>query len=117
MSDSITPEQDAPNDGMTRRETPAGDDSPTRRETAVGGGPVTAPGPRRLNLPAAVTADYEYLGDRSSGGEADIALLRDRRSSEEVISRPPFSWAKRSLSSAACPVTVGHAMLVPSISE
>ncbi len=123
MSDSITPEQDAPNDGMTRRETPAGDDSPTRREvpgddsltrrevpdgggpndgmtrrevpagddsptrreTAVGGGPVTAPGPRRLNLPAAVTADYEYLGDRSSGGEADIALLRDRRSSEEVI--------------------------------
>ena len=123
MSDSITPEQDAPNDGMTRRETPAGDDSPTRREvpgddsltrrevpdgggpndgmtrrevpagddsptrreTAVGGGPATAPGPRRLNLPAAVTADYEYLGDRSSGGEADIALLRDRRSGEEVI--------------------------------
>ena len=47
--------------------------------------PATAPGPRRLNLPAAVTADYEYLCDRSSGGEADIALLRDRRSGEEVI--------------------------------
>ena len=77
---------DAPNDGMTRREVPAGDDSPTRREIPAGdGAPATAPGPRRLNLPAAVTADYEYLCDRSSGGEADIALLRDRRSGEEVI--------------------------------
>lgn len=91
-----TPDGGGPNDGMTRREAPAGDDSPTRREAPGddsptrregpgASGPATAPGPRRLNLPAAVTADYEYLGDRSSGGEADIALLRDRRSGEEVI--------------------------------
>lgn len=101
MSDStIIPEQGGPHDGMTRREIPAGDDSPTRREIPAdgggphdgmtrredpGGAPAVVPGSRRLNLPAAVTADYEYLGDRSSGGEADIALLRDRRSGEEVI--------------------------------
>lgn len=69
-------------DGLTRREQT---DGRTRREV-----PPTAGQPqrltRRLSLPSRVTARYEYERDlHTSGGEADIALLKDRASDRLVI--------------------------------
>lgn len=67
----------------TRRESRSGGDAPTRRET-----PLAAPSARtrRLNLPEAVDAVYEYVYDLPhSGGEADIALLRDKDSGKQVV--------------------------------
>jgi serine/threonine protein kinase len=73
---------------VTRRESvDGGEATPTRREDQ---GPATTPDTprrtRRLSLPAALTAQYDYLYDLpATGGEADIALLQDRESDALVI--------------------------------
>jgi hypothetical protein len=65
------------------------------------------PQAKRLSLPVPLGERYEYLGDlRASGGEADIALLVDRQTGEEVILKwyraglTPDPFAMRLLQSA-----------------
>lgn len=63
----------------TRREPVPGDS--TRRESAD-----TSNATRRLQLPEAITSRYHYVGDlASSGGEADLVLLQDLATGEEVV--------------------------------
>lgn len=70
-------------DGATRRDTPGGGDAPTRREPPGRSRMTPAP---RLNLPNSVDSQYEYVRDLpASGGEADIALIRDKITGDEVI--------------------------------
>lgn len=90
MSETPTVFEGGPGDGAIRKESPSPEtrrefvaraDAPTRRES---GGSTRQT--RRLNLPEAISNRYAYLHDLpASGGEADIALLQDRSSDEQVI--------------------------------
>lgn len=70
-------------DRPTRREDPGQGDA--KREASA---QAAAPdrGARRLNLPASITSEYDYLHDLPAwGGEADIALLQAKASGQRVI--------------------------------
>ncbi len=92
MSDNPTSREDRPRGSdLTRRE---GRADATRRQSVPRGDAATRREPtdrspsrrsRRLRLPAAIEADYEYLHDLLSGGESDIALLRERSSGRDVV--------------------------------
>lgn len=78
----------------TRREDDAGGQEPTRRETGGASGATRREAVsadvggqvQRIVLPASVSDRYEFVRDLPvSGGEADIAVLRDRHSGAEVI--------------------------------
>lgn len=75
----------------TRREQQGRPGTPTRREDGGAGGtrretPTGQPRRgRRLRLPDSVAAQYEYLHDHHSGGEADTVLLRHKRSGDVVF--------------------------------
>jgi hypothetical protein len=66
----------------THRERPGQTETPTRRE----GRTASVSGTKRLNLPASISEKYDYERDlREAGGEADLAVLRDRATGERVV--------------------------------
>lgn len=96
--ESANADEDAPRQRSsakpTRREAPSRGNAPTRREGRGGGDAPTrleTPHARpsewtqRLNLPKAVAAEYEYVRDLHFGGEADVAVLRDKQDGAEVV--------------------------------